>query len=358
MMPAFGGPVPVGFPADRSQPVKGPRSMRIRQGLRRAFPLCCQLICLGIMGTLHAEENRLLRAVDIRLFCQARPDLGSAKLERIRPGERIWVVRQAQVGPTTWYAEGGSPNGSPRCWVYGPGTVELDQARPGPGWLALLDHILAREDMAFEEYVEVDNALQEAGDWLTQDRKAIDDSGLIQFRRLQMIERMLAKDDAGRDAVNGSPLKKAWILGHSELIEYSEPGGRWWLRKAPYRALLERYKSEPFAEEIAWALTTAEPGDECDSNCMLEQIANGPLWYLLRYPAGAHAPAAMQQAMDAARQAADMACSGELPPEYRDRLKDGTIQKIRDALARITLPGTQEISRSLDGAVRKCRMPR
>jgi hypothetical protein len=305
---------------------------------------------------LRAEEHHFLRAVDIRMFCWSRPDLAAARLERILPGERIWGTRRIQVGQTTWYAEGGSASASPRCWVYGPGTVELNEEQPGPGWLAMLDHILAREDVKFEEYVEVDNALQEAGDWLPQDRKAIDESGLIQFRRLQMIERMLGGEDGGSDAVNGNPLKRAWILSHKKLVEYSEPSGRWWLRKAPYRELLERYKSEAFEEEIAWALTPAEPGDECDSNCMLENIANGPMWYLSRYPAGAHAQTAMKEALEAASQAAGMACSKELPPDWREPVRHEVVQKIRDSLAKITLAGKEEILRSLDEAERRCQL--
>lgn len=308
------------------------------------------------MGPLRAQEIHLRRAVEIRMSCRAQPGLAAPALARILPGDQIRVQLKTQVGQVTWYVdESHSYAPSPPCWVFGPATVELDEKNPGPGWLAMLDRVLARKDVKFEEYVEVDNALEEAGDWLRQDRKAIDESGLIQFRRLQMIEQMLGGDDAANDAVNGNPLKKAWILGHKDLVQYSEPSGHWWLRKAPYRELLERYKGEAFAEEIAWALTPDGPGDECDANCILEQIADGPMWYLSRYPAGAHAQAAMKDAMEGASQAAGMACSMDLPPDWRDPVKQDVVQKIRDALAKITLPGKPEILRSLNEAEQNCK---
>ena len=88
---------------------------------------------------------------------------------------------------------------------------------------------------------------------------------------------------------------------------------------------------------------------------MLEQIADGPIWYLTRYPAGAHAQIAMKNAMEGASQAAGMACSMDLPAEFRDPVKPALLQRIRDALAKITLPGTPEILRSLDEAERNCK---
>jgi hypothetical protein len=331
-----------------------PLLRRIGAGHRRAVPLCCLLVSLSGMGLLRAEEYHFLRAVDIRMFCRPQPDLAASTPERIPPGDKIWVTRQTQVGQTTWYVDGfrgGNP--WPVCWVYGPSTVEFNEEQPGPGWLAMLDHILARNDVKFEEYVEVDNALEAAES--PQDRKAIDESGPIQFRRLQMIERMLRGDDAVRDAVNGDALKRAWILGHKELVEYYEPSGAWWLRKEPYRVLLERYKSEAWAEEIAWSLTPGGPGDECYSDCVLERIVNGPMWYLSRYPAGAHAHAAMKDAVELASYAAGMACNKDDPPDVKGPVSHEVVQKIRDSLAKITLPEKEEILRSLDEAERKCK---
>jgi hypothetical protein len=287
------------------------------------------------------------------MVCRPRPGAAATLQERVLPGEKILVAGQALVGTTSWYNDGFRTLTNRDCWLYGPGTVEFNEEQPGPGWVVMLDHVLARNDVTCEEYVDVDSALQAADS--PQDRKAIEESGLIQFRRFQMIERMLGRDDAGNDAVNGNPLKRAWILGHKDLVRYDEPSGHWVLRSEPYRELLERHKSEAWAEEIAWAIATlASGGDECDSNRMLEYVVDRPVWYLSRYPSGAHAQAAMKDAMETASQAAGMACSMDLPPDWRDPVKHDVVQKIRNALAKIALPGRQEILRSLDEAERNC----
>lgn len=316
----------------------------------RAVPLCCLLTGLGI-GPLRAEEIHFRRAVDIRMFCRPQPDPAAPTLERILPGQKLWVSRQIQAGNAVWYAAGGSPPGQPpRCWIYGPGTVEFDEQHPGAGWLAMLDRVLARDDVNFEEYVEVDNALQSADS--PQDRKAIDESGPIQFRRLQMIARAVWADGMDRVTVERNPLKLAWILGHKDILAYAEPDGHWYLRKEPYRVLLERYQSEAWAEDIAWALTPAGPGDECYSVCALEQMAEGPLWYLSRCPAGAHAHEAMKDAAEQASYAAAMACSKEADDGH---MPDGLLQKIRQGLSSIAMPEKQGILRSLDQIDRKCK---
>jgi hypothetical protein len=319
--------------------------------------LCAVLLLAGI-GPLAAEEYHFRRAVDIRMACHPRPDLGAPAGIRISLGAKIWVTRQTQVNGVTWYNDGlHARNPAPLCWVYGPATVELDGEPPETGWLAMLDHILARSDAKFAEYVAVDNALLDVES--PADRKAIDDSGRIQFRRLQMIERMLEGEDAHRNAVERDPLKKAWILAHRELVHDDEPGGRWLLSDKPYLALLARYKGEAWAEEIAWAYTElARGGDECDAECALETIVEQPLWYLSRYPAGAHAGAAMKRAAELAALAAGMACSDSLPPDWDTPVKHDVAEKIRDGLREIELPGKQHILRDLDAAERKCAKAR
>jgi len=125
------------------------------------------------MGMLRAEEYHFLRAVDIRMFCRPRPGAAATLQERVLPGEKILVAGQALVGTTSWYNDGFRTLTNRDCWLYRPGTVEFNEEQPGPGWVVMLDHVLARNDVTFEEYVDVDNALQAADS--PQDRKAIDD---------------------------------------------------------------------------------------------------------------------------------------------------------------------------------------
>jgi hypothetical protein len=202
----------------------------------------------------------------------------------------------------------------------------------------------------FEEYVEVDNALQSEDS--PEERKFIDESGPIQFRRLQTIANAVRGGGMDRDIVKRNPLKWAWILGHKDILDYAEPAAHWYLRKEPYRALLERYKSEPWAEEIAWALTPAGPGDECYAVCALRRMAEGPMWYLSRYPAGAHARDAIKDAAKLASYAAGLACD---PAAGDEPMPEGLVGNLRESLSKIALPERPAILRSLDEVERKCK---
>ncbi len=317
----------------------------------RAIPLCCVLLCAGAVVAPGADQIHFRRAEDTRIFCRAKPDLAAPTLERILPGQKLWVERQTPAGQAAWFVDGARSLKDAPCWVYGPDTVELDESQPGAGWLTMLDRVLARDGVKFEEYVEVDNALQPEDS--PEERNFIAGSGLIQFRRLQMIAKAVWADDMDRRSVMDNPLKLAWILGHKDILGYAEPDGHWYLRKEPYRALLERYKSEPWAEEIAWALTPARPGDECYAVCALQRMADGPLWYLSRYPSGAHAHDAMKDAAELAGYAAGVACS---PAADDGPIPDGLVRKLRDGLSKTALPEKPTILRSLDEIERKCKL--
>jgi hypothetical protein len=284
------------------------------------------------------------------MFCRSKPDPAAPRLARIPPGAKIRVERQMEVGGATWYLDPWRSLKDAPCWVYGPDTVELDEKRPGAGWQAMLDRVLARDRVKFEEYVEVDNALQP--DDSPGERKFIDASGPIQFRRLQMIAKALVADGMDRPGVMGNPLKLAWILGHKDILDYAEPDGHWYLRKEPYRALLERYKSEAWAEQIAWALTPAGPGDECYAVCALRRMADGPVWYLARYPAGEHARDAIKDAAKLAGYAAQLACD---PAAGDEPMPEGLAGNLRESLSKIALPERPAILRSLDEVERKCK---
>ncbi len=96
-------------------------------------------------------------------------------------------------------------------------------------------------------------------------------------------------------------------------------------------------------------------GDECDSNCVLQQLVDRPLQYWTRYPAGPHIADALSRGADRARVAADGACdhtSREIAEQTavpRERLVE-----IRGSLSKVANAGKQPILKSLDQIERKC----
>ncbi len=89
---------------------------------------------------------------------------------------------------------------------------------------------------------------------LTHDfSSALAPSGLLQFRRLRIIDRASSLRSAYLDSVAKDPMTHAWFLSREDLLKYFEPDGRWYLKPEAYWSLYEKNKQAPWAEELAWA---------------------------------------------------------------------------------------------------------
>jgi hypothetical protein len=169
----------------------------------------------------------------------------------------------------------------------------------------------------------------------------------------------LREDDAQRDAVNGDPLKKAWIWSLRDLVEYHEPSGGWYVRPLVYWSLFERYKEASWADELAWVASQhVTLGDECDLPCALRLIVDGPLQYWTRFPRGAHVDEALERATGLASAARDSDCDDVTSTRQESRAARAVVQalivSIRNSFGGIQAAATRDLIESLDDATRRC----
>jgi hypothetical protein len=132
-----------------------------------------------------------------------------------------------QVNGKTWYSER-------RCCVYGPGTEPLNHLETGALPLAALNHILARSDAKMDEYLKVERLLRDPYEWRSDSTP-----GLVKFRWMQMIDRVLAE---------------ARMQGSDDAVQRFE------------------------TEELAWFTSTrpVQSREGCDSACGLQDITAQP----------------------------------------------------------------------------------
>lgn len=287
---------------------------------------------LAVPSTGAAQQSDLRMVIANGVACRAQPEVGAGVERRYSVGEVFNASDQAVDGEGTWYLDQ-SRGGNQGCWIYGPLTVALDRVDPVPALLAAADHILARKDeVPFVEYVAVDNVLTQMPA-RAHGRPAIEDSPLLQLRRLQVIDRALAAPDANRWAVADDPLKAAWMHAHADLVQPFEPAGRWLMDAEVYWRLFEEHRGSEAAEMIAWAAAQGSvPADECYASCQLDMIRRTYGRYLVEFPRGKNAEEAVLRAGQIAEQGAALGCEmeGEAP-----RAMD-LVETLRSSLVEVT----------------------
>src|SRR5207245_1207356 len=122
--------------------------------------------------------------------------------------------REVRGDGDVWYFDEGRAS----CWVPGPLTAEFVADKPESALLAVADHILRRKDpVMFGEYVDAENLLLNEGF-----SSSLQSSGLLQFRRLQIVERVTRVPSALGRIVATDPLKRAWFIAHRDFLRYFE----------------------------------------------------------------------------------------------------------------------------------------
>ena len=237
---------------------------------------------------------------------------------------------------------------SPSCWVYGPLTTEFVRSNPVPALLTVTDHVLQRQNEArFEDYVAVENLLSEA-----RFDSVVHSSGILQFRKLSIINQAISREDARGQVLDREPLKKAWVLAQGTLVLYFEPADEWLMRPEAYWNLYEQYKQEPWAEDLAWAAAQLQiPGDECYANCLLERIDKTFLQYWSRYPNGYAVNQSLIEAARIAQAAAGVAC---LDKDTDYSVPRPILDKIRKSLVGVPAPQKNQVLEYIDQIERRC----
>jgi hypothetical protein len=276
--------------------------------------------------------------IGTNVVCRAQPGRNAPKVVTLRLGEIRGFSRETRAQGDIWYFDAGRPS----CWVPGPLTAEFVAGKPESALLAVADHILQRRDpVTFGEYIEAENLL--LNDAFSS---SLLSSGLLQFRRLQIVERVTRLPSAYGRIVFMDPLKRAWFIAHRDFLRYFEPDDKWFIRPEPYWSLFEKNKDAPWAEEVASTVgLRVIPSDECYSDCALSKIVQGPLQYWTRYPNGKSIQEALRKAVSLATYAVETSIYNAPPLP--------TLNEIRHSLANVTAPERRRLLDLLDEADRK-----
>jgi hypothetical protein len=217
--------------------------------------------------------------------------------------------------------------------------------------LTILDHILARTDVTFDEFVAVENYLIDSDPkWKSEaGRKQV--SGLLQFRWLQLLSRALQTEGFNSNTPGGfnQPLVEYWRLSHGELFDIFGPSGDWFVPTSYFWRVFEANKTATWVEELPWFVANLPVESECEADgaCKLSaDIVGRWLQYWTRFPNGPHLNEALAQAAMDARHVVDYPCVGT------EGLK--VVADIRASLYEVMDPAKQEILKSLTEIERNC----
>ena len=168
------------------------------------------------------------------------------------------------------------------CWVPAYLTAPADSDEH---ILAIADRFLsASEGRSTENLLRVYNVLSGRN---SGHRDAVEASGILGLRRLELIERWLATFNS----LEADPLSRAVVRSLDEEVQHFDPAGVWILRDDALLTLYERHQGRPEAHEILWKLATSEAHEDCEGSftCharswVLDRVAR----YWVAYPGGPH----------------------------------------------------------------------
>ena len=259
------------------------------------------LFCIGAMLPLAAQIqaaqvqpfDRIVLATNV--MCREQPSISSQGVGTLRLGDRLRTGDTQSEDGQSWILVVGKRSAAPvfssmrgSCWVFGPLTTEFSEADPEPALIAVADHALGREEASFQELIAVENLF--AWDPFAG---IVESSGVLQARRLQLIDRAAQKSDLRE------PLAQAWILAHQEILHASPFDRSYWaVRPDVYWSAYESFEGAAGAEELAWAGAQAAIfADECDTDCALGLLTRTYMQYWTRFPAGREIVEAMTRSI-------------------------------------------------------------
>jgi hypothetical protein len=316
-----------------------PRRSRLTASLPWSLSV---LVALGSEPVSAQEDMRLVIATN--LACRAEPNRSAPVVRGLRMGEVILASERPEDDGDPWFLDQWR-----RCWVFGPltaGWQDREQAL-----LRAADRILAgTDDVPFEDFVAVDNLLVQTRVRGHLGATVLEESPLLQVRRLQVLHAAAGARDAWPGAVARDPLRSAWFFNNRDAFQYHEPAGRWVVVSETYWELFERHRDSEWAEEIAWAATEGSVlGDECDGPCELEWIMRTTGRYWAAFPQGRWVDEALARATRKAEFGARMGCFESRAEEAREQAR-----RVRDSLSRVTAPERGALLAGVERIERAC----
>jgi hypothetical protein len=286
------------------------------------------------------------------------PEAAARVVRSYHLGDVVDVQRDSLRNGTAWHStETMFVSGlHPACWLEDSLTVPFARGQPEQALRALTDRALMDRALQpenhwrFADFVAVENILIGPYGWV------LHDSGLLQYRRLLIVEKASNAHDVSED----TPLATAWVLAHRDMLAQDPFASGSYMLAKPYWDLYEKFKDAPWADELAWkAAQLRPPTDECYSNCVLSVvIIDGPMQYWIRLPHGHAITAALNAAIDAAKYAADLACFDrkDTPVSRSDSpVPAAVLDSIRTSLAEVTAIEKRQLLEYLRQAEAKCR---
>ena len=314
--------------------------------LRSGGKVSSALIICTLLATREAagqEQSRFRMIVRSGVSCHAVADPEAPIAHRYNTGDIIVAERDTIGFRGIWYFDQLRVRGiAPTCWVRGDLTVPSSHGRGSvDAYLRVANYTLARKDsVRFEDLVEVINLIDAPAPdgWPAVSR--LSDSGLLQFRRLQLVER--ASDYLDKWMIADKPLHRAWVIAQGPLLQFFEPGANWYVPARHYWELYEKHKTEPWADAAAWHAAKSLPGvDECYASCIVDLIAKGPQRYWSLLPKGDSLAPALDLAMKMG--SAALQYGGEEPATRAQ------LTAMRTSLAPVVAPRKTELLQLIQG---------
>jgi hypothetical protein len=277
------------------------------------------------------------------VVCRSEPERSAPIRYTYRIGDIVGASEETVREGETWYMDRLRVTGRyPSCWIYGPLTVEFRRTEPVSALVAAAERALRRSDASFEDLVSADNLLTQG--LFGEDFLAT--SGLLQYRRLEILRRIATGlGDKGRD-ISRDPLKLSWFLAHRDLVRYYEPDDAYFVPVAAYWALHDKFPNESWSDELAWTAAQIHiPSDECYSDCVFVKVEQTYARYWQSHPSGASVRDAIDRAIPMARYAVEMSLYDESPR--------GLLMRLRRSLDKVSAPNKAALIDLLDEAERK-----
>ena len=322
-------------------------SIRSPHVIARAAILPVMLAASSMTAAAQQLVMRTVIATDVA--CRERPETSAPVLARFTVGERVHGREEAQSPDGIWYRESSRVR-DPGCWIFG--AMTADASNPEGALLAAADRILARTDVVpFLDYVAVDNFLRQTRTGPHGETSIIDRSPLVQFRRLQVLERAVKAPGTSGTRVRRDPMLSAWFFNYRDILRYHEPGGSWILPAEVSWRLYETHRTTQWAEEMAWfAAEGALGGDECDAACVFDDLSRTYARYWEAFPTGRWVGDALARAVERTGYATGAACMYATPEQTRT-----AVAKVRTTLARVAGAGRDSILAHASEVERRCR---
>lgn len=238
-------------------------------------------------GPVPPREGGELAIIAFDVACRSRPSRMAYDYSTVLPLDFHFRRERPDttVAGETWVHVGGWG-----CWVPAVHTAPGDSEEH---ILTIVDRFLAAAaGWSSENRMRLYNVLSSRN---RGHRGEVESSPVLGLRRLDVLRVALV----GRYPTFADVRTQAWIASLGDEVSLAYEGHAWAVSDKAYLALYDKYRSDPFADDILWTYASESAWDcEGDFACSVEQGVNRRLArYWVAFPGGRH----IAEAIEAAR---------------------------------------------------------